>query len=94
MALKYITEKKDMNERKRFIETLLFNEPDRIPLQPGGGRKSTRQRWHKEGLPKHIDTGPEITAEAYRQAGGTLELAKYGDTFGVVLNGFAVDFPV
>jgi len=72
-----------MNERERFIETLLFNKPDRIPFQPGGGRKSTRQRWHKEGLPEHIETGWEITAEAYRQAGGTLELAKYGDMFRV-----------
>ncbi|MCD4830527.1 MAG: hypothetical protein K8R02_01815 [Anaerohalosphaeraceae bacterium] len=72
-----------MNERKRFAETLLFGKPDRIPLQPGGGRKSTRERWHKEGLPQDIDTGQEITAEAYRQAGGTLELPKYGEMFRV-----------
>ena len=72
-----------MNERERFVETLLFGNPDRIPFNPGGGRKSTRERWHKEGLPKHIEIGSEIMAEAYRQAGGTLELASYGETFGV-----------
>lgn len=73
----------NMSERERFIETLLFGKPDKIPLTPGLGRESTRQRWHKEGLPRHIDTSPEITAEAYRQAGGTLELAKYGELFSV-----------
>lgn len=70
-----------MNERERYVETLLFGKADRVPLQPGGGRKSTRERWHKEGLAKHIDTKPEITAEAYRQAGGTLELPKEGEMF-------------
>lgn len=72
-----------MNERSRFIDTLLFKKPDRIPLHPGGGRKSTRERWHREGLPQHIDNGHEITVEAYRQAGGIRKLARYGDTFHV-----------
>ena len=72
-----------MNERQRYIETLLFGKPDKIPLTPGGGRESTRQRWHKEGLGEGIDSLEEITAEAYRQAGGTLELARYGELFRV-----------
>jgi uroporphyrinogen decarboxylase len=41
-----------MNARERYLETLLFGSPDRIPLNPGGGRESTRARWHKEGLPE------------------------------------------
>ena len=39
-----------MTPRQRFIETLTFGSPDKIPFHPGGGRKSTRARWHKEGL--------------------------------------------
>jgi hypothetical protein len=41
-----------MNRRTRFIETLLFRNPDRIPLMPGEPRESTLKRWHQEGLPE------------------------------------------
>ena len=44
-----------MNSRERFIETLTFGQPDRIPFTPGGGRESTRARWHAEGLPEDRD---------------------------------------
>lgn len=30
---------------------MLFGKPDKIPLQPGGPRESTLERWRKEGLP-------------------------------------------
>ncbi len=40
-----------MNERERFMETLLFGKPDKVPFSPGGPRESTLERWHKEGLP-------------------------------------------
>jgi len=41
-----------MNARERYIETLTFGTPDRIPFDPGHGRESTRKRWHAEGLPE------------------------------------------
>ena len=41
-----------MNARERYLETLLFGTPDRIPFGPGGARESTRKRWHSEGLPE------------------------------------------
>jgi uroporphyrinogen decarboxylase len=41
--------------RERFVETLLFGRPDRIPFAPGGPRESTRARWCKEGLPADRD---------------------------------------
>ena len=41
-----------MNPRERYIETLTFGNPDKIPYSPGGGRESTRARWCKEGLPE------------------------------------------
>ena len=40
-----------MTERERFVETLLFGKPDKIPLMTGLPRESTLERWHKEGLP-------------------------------------------
>ena len=44
-----------MNSRERFVETLTFGKPDRIPFSPGGPRESTLARWHKEGLPEWAD---------------------------------------
>jgi len=39
-----------MTGRERYIETLTFGTPDRVPFNPGGGRRSTRERWQREGL--------------------------------------------
>jgi uroporphyrinogen-III decarboxylase len=41
-----------MTHRERFVETLLFGAPNRIPFEPGGGRESTRRAWHAQGLPE------------------------------------------
>jgi len=39
-----------MNARERYIETLKFGSPDRIPFEPGKPREKTLIRWHEEGL--------------------------------------------
>jgi hypothetical protein len=44
-----------MNPRERYLETLLFGAPDRIPLLPGGPRESTLTAWHAQGLPEEKD---------------------------------------
>lgn len=44
-----------MNERTRFREALLFGNPDKIPLQPGGPRESTLKAWHQQGLPEGVN---------------------------------------
>ncbi len=41
-----------LTPRERLLETLLFGTPDKIPFAPGGPRQSTREAWHKQGLPK------------------------------------------
>lgn len=41
-----------MTERERYLETLFFGKPDRIPFMPGGPRESTLKRWHRDGLPE------------------------------------------
>lgn len=40
-----------MNERERTIATLTFQKPDRVPFNPGHGRKSTREAWYRQGCP-------------------------------------------
>lgn len=42
-----------MTARERFIETLKFGTPDKIPFEPGKPREKTLARWHQEGLPKN-----------------------------------------
>ena len=62
-----------MTSRDRHLATMLFGAHDRIPLIPGNGRKSTRTRWYQEGLPQDCTN---IPVEAYRQAGGNLDLGQ------------------
>ena len=44
-----------MTERERYIGTLLFGKPERLPFEPGIPRESTLKRWHEEGLPDGRD---------------------------------------
>ncbi len=39
-----------MTPRQRYIETLTFRSPDKIPFIPGGPRESTLAAWHTQGL--------------------------------------------
>lgn len=39
-----------MNARERYVATLTFGHPDKIPLQPGGPRESTLAAWRTQGL--------------------------------------------
>ena len=43
-----------MTNRDIYLNTLLFSNPEKIPFEPGGPRKSTIERWHTEGLPKDV----------------------------------------
>ncbi len=51
-----------VNHRRCYLETLLYGNPERIPLTPGEPRESTLRRWHAEGLPEgmhHLDAAAE-----------------------------------
>jgi hypothetical protein len=71
-----------MTHRQRYLETILFGRPDRIPLTPGSGRRSTREAWHRQGLSESV-TPADIPEHAYREAGGTLAWPKAGPGFPV-----------
>ncbi len=43
-----------MTPRQRYLETLLFCAPDRVPLLPGGPRESTLTAWHQQGLDEDV----------------------------------------
>ncbi|HEY3322259.1 MAG TPA: uroporphyrinogen decarboxylase family protein [Planctomycetota bacterium] len=44
-----------MTSRERFIQTLTFGQPDRVPFSPGGPRESTLKAWWEQGLPEGVD---------------------------------------
>ncbi len=52
-----------MTERERYLATLLFDKPDRIPFSPGGGRKSTLAAWRQQGLPEDVRDYRRYAAE-------------------------------
>ncbi len=51
-----------LNERERFIETLSFGTPDRIPFVPGGPRQSTLAAWQRQGLQEPSNWYGELCA--------------------------------
>ena len=55
--------KADMTPRERYLETLLFGAPDRIPFEPGWPREKTLARWRTEGLPEHAYFMDAVMAE-------------------------------
>ncbi len=44
-----------MNSRERFLETMQFGQPDRVPYFEEGIRKEVLQAWHKQGLKRDAD---------------------------------------
>jgi hypothetical protein len=44
-----------MNERERFVKTMRFEKPDRVPYFEQYIREDTIERWHGEGLPRGIN---------------------------------------
>ena len=44
-----------MNPRERYLATLLFGTPDRIPFEPERPKESTLAAWHTQGLPQGVD---------------------------------------
>jgi len=52
-----------MTPRERYLETLLFGRPDRIPFAPGEPRESTLDRWLNEGLKDRTKWSEQLREE-------------------------------
>ena len=52
-----------MTDRERYLETLLFGKPDRIPFTPGGPRESTLKAWRTQGLAEDADWMTQLRGE-------------------------------
>jgi uroporphyrinogen decarboxylase len=48
--------------RERFLQTLFFESPDKVPLSPGGPRESTLAAWHRQGLPAGVPWDAHLMA--------------------------------
>ena len=44
-----------MDPRRRYIQTLTFGAPDKIPFEPGAPRESTLRAWRAQGLPEEVN---------------------------------------
>ena len=44
-----------MNSRERFLETMRYGKPDRVPYFEEGIRREVLRSWRKQGLPKNAD---------------------------------------
>jgi hypothetical protein len=44
-----------MNSRERFLETMRYGKPDRVPYFEEGIRREVLMEWRKQGLPKDAD---------------------------------------
>ena len=71
-----------MTHRERYIETLTFGNPDKVPFSPGGPRESTLARWHEEGMPE----GAHWLEYVCEQAGIPSEAVSSGRGLGVTFN--------
>lgn len=72
-----------MNAREQYRETILFGHPDKIPFQPGTGRRATREAWYQQGLPEQITSGAGIVDYACEQAGVSFRSSRGGPGFSV-----------
>ncbi|MFO7956519.1 MAG: uroporphyrinogen decarboxylase family protein [Candidatus Brocadiia bacterium] len=70
-----------MNARERFIETLTFGSPDKVPFSPGWPRESTRANWHEQGLPEDRNWFEVLCEEVGVERESTKEQVGHGVSF-------------
>jgi len=56
-----------MTPRERFLATMTWGVPDRIPYRFGGPRESTFNAWYKQGLPRDLNFGRFIGYDHWEQ---------------------------
>jgi len=72
-----------LNHRDRLLKTFLFGQPDRVPFEPGWGRRSTLAAWRSQGLPDSVPDMVAAVEYAYRVAGGKEPWPQESESFPV-----------
>ncbi len=70
-----------MSPRERYLKTLLFAQPDRIPFCPGEPRESTLAAWAAQGLGPGSDWRAQLCAALGLPAEALLSVAELGVDF-------------
>jgi hypothetical protein len=52
-----------MNSRQRFLETMRYGKPDRVPYFEEGIRREVLREWRKQGLPKDADIAQMFSSD-------------------------------
>ena len=70
-----------MNDRERFVNTMTFGNPDRIPLWECAFWEETLERWIAEGLPKNV-VYPD-NSESFAKEKAFCNYFGYDQSFGI-----------
>jgi hypothetical protein len=62
-----------MNSHQRFLETMEYGIPDRVPLFEEGIREDVRDKWEQQGLPSGDELGREFTYDKRLEIAFNLE---------------------
>jgi len=73
-----------MNNRERYIETILFGNPDKAPFIPGNPRESTLKAWHEQGLPQDVNYLEHLADMLGIDAGPPAENTDLGVSFKMI----------
>ena len=57
------THQKQMTCRRRFLETMSYGQPDRVPYFEEGIRRKVLKVWRKQGMPKDGKYSPLLTSD-------------------------------
>ena len=73
-----------MTARERYIQTLTFGNPDKIPLEVGHPRESTLNAWHAQGLPKGVHYLDALYGELGIMRPSDIEKISIGSSFKMI----------
>lgn len=69
-----------MTPRERFLKTISFEQPDRIPIFDFGYWPETIDRWYNEGLPRELKTYEEIESYFFGDRGFEINMVNHWGT--------------
>jgi uroporphyrinogen decarboxylase len=73
-----------MNHRERYLATMTFGRPDRVPFHPGGPRESTLAAWRTQGLAEGADWQATLLATLGIEPGAARGVGGLGVDFRMV----------